>query len=238
MARSAPTIPIASASGKPDFKITEHDWQKIERAYRNSLSADVRNCILKATTSFVYFEVFERHAEPLQAAIERIESIKKLTGKLFPTLAAPASDGKVYANHLVKRHFDDPRLKMQRGDLFHALCGVLTSLSVACDLALKEMSDPNLPGHREGECWDQWIRQLTRIARENELPFASPKGSDKAITHSSFVLMVAALQDCVPANARRHHASMDALSTAIHRARTNTARKVGRRDKRAVRPAE
>jgi hypothetical protein len=79
---------------------------------------------------------------------------------------------------------------------------------------------------------------LTRIARENELPSAAPKGSDKAIAHSPFVLMVAALQDCVPASARRHHASMDALATAIHRARRNKARKTGRRDKKAVRSAQ
>jgi hypothetical protein len=239
MARSVPTIPVASASGgEPDFKITEQNWQKIERAYRNPLSAAVRNCILKATTSFVYFEVFERRAEPLRVAIERVKSIKRATGNLFLTLAAVASDAKVYADHLVKRHFEDSRLAMQRGDLFYALGGVLTSLSVACNLALQEMSDPNLPGHREGECWDQWIRRLTSIARENDLPFAAPKGSDKAIAHSPFVLMVAALQDCVSASARRHYASMDALATAIHRARTNTARKVGRRDKKPVRSTQ
>jgi len=239
MARSVPTVPIASASGgESDFKITKQNWQKIERAYRNTLSADVRDRILKATTAFVNFEVFERNAEPLQVAIERVESIKKATGNLYLTLFAVASDAKVYADHVVKKYFDDPRLAVQRRDLFYALGGVLTSLSVACNLALDEMSDPNLPGHREGECWDQWIRRLTRVARENDLPFAAPKGSDKAIAHSPFVLMVAALQDCVPASARRHHASMDALSTAIHRARTNTARKVRRRDKKPVRPAQ
>ena len=61
-------------------------------------------------------------------------------------LAAPASDAKVYADHLVKRHFDDRRLAMQRGDLFHILGGVLTSLSVACNLALAEVRDPHLRG--------------------------------------------------------------------------------------------
>jgi hypothetical protein len=238
MARSVPTIPFASASGEPDFKITDQNWHNIERAYRNSLSADVRNRILEATTSFVYFEVFERRAEPLRVAIERVESIKTATRNLFLTLMAVASDAKVYADHLVKRHFEDARLAIQGGDLFHALGGVLTSLSVACNLTLEEMNDPNLPGHREGACWDQWIRRLTSIALENDLPSAAPKGSDKAIAHSPFVLMVAALQDCVPAGARRHHASMDALATAIHRARTNTARKIGRRDKKAVRTAK
>jgi hypothetical protein len=198
----------------------------------------MRNRILDATTSFVYFEVFERHAEPLRTAIKRIESIKKATGHLCVTLAALASDANVYADRLVKKHFDDPRLAMQRGDLFHALDGVLTSLSVACNLALAEVRDPHLRGHREGGCWDQWIRKLTRIARENELPSAAAKGSDKATAHSPFVLVVAALQDCLPASARRHHHSMDALAAAIHRARRNMARQVGRRDKKAVRSTQ
>src|SRR5262245_14054047 len=91
MARSVPTIPFASASGEPDFKITDQNWHNIERAYRSSLSADVRNRILEATTSFVYFEVFERRAEPLRVAIERVESIKTATRNLFLTLMAVAS---------------------------------------------------------------------------------------------------------------------------------------------------
>ena len=93
---------LASASGKPNLTLTEQNWQKIERPDRNSLSSDVRNRILKATTSFVYFEVFERNAEPLRAAIEKIESIQKATRNLIRTLVALTSDPKVYADHLVK----------------------------------------------------------------------------------------------------------------------------------------
>jgi hypothetical protein len=77
MARSVPTIPIASTSGEPDFKITEQNWQNIERAYRNSLSADLRNRILEATTSFVYFEVFERSAQPLRVAMRGSNQSKR-----------------------------------------------------------------------------------------------------------------------------------------------------------------
>ena len=103
---------------------------------------------------------------------------------------------------------------------------------------LRKRADPHLRGHREGECWDEWIRKLTEIARENELPFAAAKGRDKAIAHSPFVLMVAELQDYVPASARSHRHSMDALAAAIHRARRNKAGQVGRRDKKAVRSAQ
>jgi hypothetical protein len=139
---------------------------------------------------------------------------------LFLTLHAPASDAKVYADHVVKRHFDDPRLAMNHGDLFNALSGVLTSLKVACTKALLEINDPNLPGHREGDCWDQWIRRLTKIADENGLPSGASKGADKSAKESPFTLMVKALQERVPRDARRHHGGEAAtLAAAINRAR-------------------
>ena len=59
-------------------------------------------------------------------------------------------------------------------------------MSVACNLALKEMGNTNLTGYREGDRWDQWVRQLTKIAQESKIPFAASKGSDKATTYSAF----------------------------------------------------
>ena len=95
MARSAPTIPNASASGKPELSIKEGDWLRIEKDYGHSLSDDVRERILKATTQFVYYEVFERNAEPLSAATGRVNSIKKATSNLASALMAISSDAKV-----------------------------------------------------------------------------------------------------------------------------------------------
>ena len=92
-------------------------------------------------------------------------------------------------------------------------------MSVACNLALKEIGNTNLKGYREGDCWDQWVRQLTKIAQESKIPFAASKGSDKATTYSAFILLVEAFQNCVPASARRHFHSKAALAAAINRAR-------------------
>jgi hypothetical protein len=219
MARSAPTIPNASASGKPELSIKKEDWLRIEKGYGHPLSDDVRERIREATTQLVYYEVFERNAEPLSAATGRVNSIKKATSNLVSALMAISSDAKVYADHLVKKHFSDPRLATPRDDLFHSLIGVLSSLSVACNLALKEMGNTNLTGYREGDRWDQWVRQLTKIAQESKIPFAASKGSDKATTYSAFILLVEALQNCVPASARRHLHSKAALAAAINRAR-------------------
>jgi hypothetical protein len=224
MARSVRTLPIASAAGDPNFSIADDDWRKIEKAYGHILSPTVRRKILKVTFEFVYFEVFERTAAPVSGSIDRIKSIDNALKEPFLTLHAPSDVTKVYADHVVKRHFNDPRLRLDRGDLFNAISGVLSSLKVACTKALQELHDPQLLGHREGDCWRQWIRRMTKIVRDIDLPSAASKGGDKGNAHSPFVLMVESMQKtCVPKAARRYNHSNAALAVAISRARSAAA---------------
>jgi hypothetical protein len=74
------------------------------------------------------------------------------------------------------------------------------------------------PSFRDSE-WNQWIRELTAIARENKLPFSVSKASGRAAATSPFVLLVAELQGSVDKRARRHGHSKGALAAAITRAR-------------------
>lgn len=218
MTRSAPTIPIASATGETDIEISRDSWRKIEKALGHTLSDKVRALILEASRQFVYFEAFERNAAPLEKALNRVELIKNATRDLSEALASPPGDIRIYTNHLLGKNFDDPRLTIPHRERLYAIRRVLASLLRACDLALKEM---NLPGQgfREGARWDQWIRRLTAIAVENGLPKAAAKSSDKSLVTSPFVLMVEALQNGLPAHTRRHNQSRVALAAAIHRAR-------------------
>jgi len=217
MTRSVHTLPMASALGRPKFRFTIDSWPKIEQAYGRSLSPDVRKHILEVTGSFVYFEVFERQAKPMRFAIRKVEAISKAANDLRLALTGRASDESVYAKHLIRKHFSDRRLKTNRGNMTETLAGVLTSLLVACDLALQEMKDT--PSFRVGDCWNEWIRDLTSIARKNKLPFSVSKASGKAAAPSPFVLMVAELQRHVDRGARRHSHSNSALAAAITRAR-------------------
>lgn len=238
MARSAPTIPFASTSGEPELSITSDDWSKIENAYGHSLPEDVRQKILEATTTFVYFEVFERTAEQKSSAIMKVRSVESAAKGLFLALHPDApSDVSHFADQLINNHFDD--LRLASGDKLRHLSGVLTSLGAACNLALQKLGDPNMPGYREGECWDQWVRRLTAIAKSEGLPTAASKGSDKETgdTSSPFVLLVWELQACVPEDARRHWQSKHALAAAIHRARRDMARKP-RRDTKGTRASK
>jgi hypothetical protein len=219
MARSVRTIPIASASSGHEFSIADKDWLEIERSYRCNLSPDARKSILEATTSFVYFESFERTAKPHRLAIERVDAIEGALENLFLTLHAPANEATVYADHFVKRHFHYPFLELNNEDLFSALSRLLGSLKDACRRAAQEMDDPNQPSHREGECWDQWIRRLTEIVKENGLPSGASKGGHGRNNQSPFTWLVMALQKCVPTDARRHDRRAGTLAAAIARAR-------------------
>jgi hypothetical protein len=74
-------------------------------------------------------------------------------------------------------------------------------------------------GFRQGECWNNWIIQLSRIMEAEGLPRAVGKGSVDPEKISPFVRLVDKLQDCVPKAARRHTQSKGALAGAIYRAR-------------------
>lgn len=226
MARRVRLLPIASAGSEPELSITEN-WGQIEKAYGHSLDDAVRKRILEATTSFVYFEVFERTAKPVRHAIDAVSSVRSAAKALFHALAGShnGSDASFYAKHLINRNFDDPRLRVSGpgNDPLNALTGVLTTLAAACNLALEEMETSDATGHREGDCWENWIRRLTRISEENGLPWRVSKGSDKSTQESPFTRLVATLQECVPRDARRHRSNA-ALAKAINEARRRPKR--------------
>jgi hypothetical protein len=225
MARSVRTLPLASVSGgDPAFSPTNEQWKQIERAYGHALTDNVRQAIVAETINFLLFEPFERAAEPVSVARERVQTVRKAAKILHDALVtAPATTATVYAHHLVKRHFTDAtfwsrKFRGRNSDEFVRLRRVLASLLGACTSALAELDDPSLPGHREGDCWRGWVQALTRIAKQHRLPIGSRTDTDKHWRGPSpFVVLVRELQRFVPTEARRH--TNDALAKAIQRAR-------------------
>jgi hypothetical protein len=123
----------------------------------------------------------------------------------------------------VKRHFADEtfwsrKFRGRNSDKFVRLRRVLVSLLDACTSARAEMDDPGLPGHREGNCWQGWVRAVTRIAKRHKLPIGAHTDKNSR-GPSPFVVLLRELQRYVPPKARRHTHSDDALAKAIQRAR-------------------
>ena len=225
MPKRRSTIPIAHADDVPTFAFTDEQWRAIEDAYGRQLNGDVRQQITTVTTLYLKECIFERTAPPKAMVRKRIERIRRGAGGLEKVMLgskpfSASTDEQQqsvhsYTDHLIRRHFNDPRLAAGwRGDHFR---GVLTSLVVACDCALNDLSAAE--GYRGGEAWNWWIQGLTQVAQEHSLPAGVSTELDRNGLPLPFVRLVQELERYLPANAHSRQRSPAALAMAISRAR-------------------
>lgn len=219
MGRPSRKLPISGAVGSsPEFSLSDPDWKQVEIAYGQALPAAVRQSIVDTTNKYLEWEVFERNASALTPAVDLVESIKAASNNLRKKLSKTGGDAGAFAQSVIKEHFHSVHFRGNSYDqLFHALGDVMSSLSVACQTALGEMDDPEGKVFREGASWDDWIRALTNIVEENDLPTASSKAGNRKSDVGPFARMVAALQQHLPKQSRRHLNTR--LSSAIYSAR-------------------
>jgi hypothetical protein len=195
------------------------DWQKIERAYGQPLSATVREALVAATRFFVLFEESERTGAPIAHVQTTIKACKRGASKFQKGLPSLESVPESYvAQFFISKNFSNPPL----GDrLFETLHNLLISFDVACNAALKELSE-STSFKKEGDAWGSWIRKLNRIMENNGLLADVRKDAgnkSKSDKQSPFTLLVGELQSCLSVGSRRHTHSRGALATAITRVR-------------------
>lgn len=221
MGRPARKLPISRAVGNsPEFSLTDQGWKKVEIAYGQALPAAVRQSILDTTNKYLEWEVFERNASALKPAVDLVESIKVESNNLRKKLSRAGGDAGAFAQSVIREHFHPVHFRMKPYDqLFPALGDIMSSLSVACQTAIEEMDDPEGKVFREGASWDDWIRALTNIAEENDLPTAASKAGNRKSDVGPFARLVATLQENLPKEAQRH--ANTRLSSAIYSARAN-----------------
>ena len=221
MGRPSRKLPISGAVGSsPELSLSDPDWKQVEIAYGQALPAAVRQSIVDTTNKYLEWEIFERNASALKPAVDRVEAIKTASDNLRTKLSSAGGVGGAFAQSLIKEHFHSDHLRMESYDqLFHALGDVMSSLSLACQTALSEMNDEDAKAFREGASWDDWIRALTNIAEEHDLPTAASKAGNLDADVGPFARLIAALQAHLPKEARRH--ANTRLSSAIYTARAN-----------------
>ena len=167
-----PPYPAGPQSSRPLI----HSGARLERAYGQPFSETVKQAIREATTNFLRFEPFERAAEPVSLARE--------AGPKGPESRQKDPPRRIGSRHhrqqprstrifLIKRHFADEtvrsrKLRGQNKDQLVRLRRSPGLLRDACTPALAELEGSSLPGHREGDCWRGWVRNLTSIARETQ----------------------------------------------------------------------
>ncbi|MBK5196894.1 MAG: hypothetical protein JJE37_01250 [Methyloceanibacter sp.] len=223
MARHSQKLPIASAAGKHILVIKEAEWQRIENGYGKQLSEEVRASVVEATENFLYWEEFERNAEPVSTSRKLIKTYQRTARSFQLALRARGTSGAAYyAKHLVRKNFADSRFPITAGasdptdeipstvnldldailelpchgnfELFHWLTGLLTSFEVSCETALNEVTAENV-GFKNNQAWNRWIRLLTGIMKRNSLPFAARKDAEGKY---GFVALVKELQETLP----------------------------------------
>jgi hypothetical protein len=243
MGKRAPKLPVASAGGaeqlgeeeekRPKVAITDRDWQSIESAYGQKLSPQARTDIHEKTQKFVDRAEFERHAEPMSHARNRISTIIRAAGSLRSALDSGDHDADIYACSLIKKHLwkQSEAKKQKEGDAIKRrrrkkrdplrnISSDMRLLIFRCQDALRELDDTKDQGFSKGDAWDRWIVRLTSIAEKHGLPWRVRKDSDKQSQQSRispFVELVWELQQSVPKAHRR--SSRGALAGAIVGAR-------------------
>jgi hypothetical protein len=227
-------LPIVTGPDHVEFTIAEEKWQRIESAYGKKAPPNVRSNVLEATKTFILLNMLERRAGPAADAQTIIAACEKAARNFQRVLLAGASssDAAISVRELIKENFSDtesfPDTRLSNRDqLFKRLNGLLHSFLVACDLSLKELSEPSTATFEEGEGWKDWIDRLTEIMKEAGLPFRVRKDTDKrkSVGLSPFVGLVRELQNCLPDECRQTTRSDEALAEAISRARVSGHKK-------------
>jgi hypothetical protein len=223
MGKRTPKLPAASAV-RERVTLSDGDWQRIESAYGQKLSAEARKDIHEKTQQFVDRAEFERNAEPVSDARDRINAIIGAAGSLRSALDGGDRDADVHARTLIKKHLRKEgdavkKRRMKKDDSLRKISSDLGLLIFASQDALRELDDAKDQGFSKGEAWDRWIVRLTSIAEKHCLPWRVRKDSDKQSDRQSpFVEFVWALQQFVPDAHRQKH-SRGAVAVAIVAAR-------------------
>jgi hypothetical protein len=233
MGRKSAKLNVASLVGRPHLDDRTIHWPQIEQAYGHSIPGATRSKIINATNQLLEFSAFALAARPLAELIDHLKVLGICGGNLLNELTArfprrgqsPDScevESVSAANIAIERHLK--LLSAARPYTLEMIADMLSCLIVACKRAEKDFVDP--PGEDESKPasldealhWAQWIRRLTTILTEANLPTAASKGADKSKLDkpSPFVALVYELHRYIP-NAKFH--SDGALTQAITRAR-------------------
>jgi len=222
VAERSPKAPSVSGDTRdPALNIDSAKWRQIEKAYGLPLPPNVRAEIVRATQAFLFFESFERTAEPLAKVKVILEAHEKAATRFFNELfASPfaGSDAGVYAHHLIEKNFKASQLSSDNAGL-DTLLNLIRAFHIACNASIKQLNEASVSSNfRKDNPWTNWISRLTEIFSGVKLPVAVRKdigNKSRSDKDSPFTLLVWELQSCLPSECRRHTRSVTALSDAI-----------------------
>jgi hypothetical protein len=152
----------------------------------------------------------------MEDAIKRTRQL----GKDVTSLLATMCDRKCQCNAITLNYVDETiAVSGGQKDLLDFTAQIIW-FERACIAALDQMEEMS-PHHfwPDGFAWQMWIKNLTKVAENHQLPTPARKDTDKQRNVSPFVVFVCKLQTYIPATHRRATQSIGALSVAINTAR-------------------
>ena len=201
---------ISEAEAESCFK---DGWKGIERAYGRELGIQVRKSIVKATCDYLNEARDEQSAPSQSETLKRIKRVSKAANELksaFRVLDATSRAARELINGELRN--------LGRSDMIISQSEA-ARVVIACAHAKEKLKAAS--GYVQGEAWNRFIRELTKVLKNEGLPTgASHSLDDKS---SPFVAFVKALQKGLPGNLRQHRAD-PSLGKAISRARRGQQR--------------
>jgi hypothetical protein len=235
MSRRKGKIPRISFGAAQPINLTDDNWRTIEAAYGQAVSLKTRAQIETATKGFLQFAQAENTGW-MDDAVRRVSRLRKSAWLLITAIEAHGVAD-------ITRDYVDDELALSyarlNSDKISKLLGIrsaplaaykyvrelrtdLGRFVNACDLTLKEFQNASQQEYwPTGGAWKIWIRQLTEIFANNNLPTGARKdvNKNKRANPSPFVRFVGSLQGFLPKQYTRAIHSSGALVTAIYEAR-------------------
>jgi hypothetical protein len=226
-----------------DFEIGVSDWESIERHSEYKISKSARSQIIAHIKHFLPMAGAERNAPLLyplsserikgpkrSAAKARLCRIKlhaiKLRGALNEIEDYTSDNPALSADDLIGMNCDRPELggrAMPPKARFSTLrlANILKDFVAACDAASTELKiSERADFFKDGDAWNELVARIADIvSRDGHLVSASTyRGKRNKSELPSFVRLIQALHNYIPAKLVPQHRSDDALAKAIGRA--------------------
>jgi hypothetical protein len=142
MARRKPKVPFASAV-IPEVKIGAGEWARLESEYGCAFPSGLRDEIVRHTQFFVSMAVHENAAQPVEAALKRLKSLRRSAQELLKLLYQAQSLPNlpdIYADELITWHlYQKVPHPARTHEFFLPFANEVQSFEKACASALDEM---------------------------------------------------------------------------------------------------
>lgn len=219
--------PLFAVSTSFEFRreIPEGFWERVESAYGNKLDGETRHRLTLAFWIYRHFASSQNQMakpEEVSSALKKFREAADQLAALLPqqvtrsirALSIRVFDGAEISEPEFFSLSDDKQLVYAIPVLATLLEDVRKVLNPAVNAASVEALhvDPL-------KLWQGWVLTVKATLKDRGLPTTVSNGFDRQSTAkaSPFILLIAALQEELPAGLRRHDHSIEALSKAVSR---------------------